>query len=235
MGIATLIQKIKTGSNEESCGLRSGNYSTVGLTPGLIELKVKHDGKAVSLTRNQDPKARINPLYAKISRPCPPFCIQPMQLAPDVDTIGELEMFDYIKLVSDGDESMLIIDSRITSWADKGTIPGSINIPWTSLITTQGASLRDIVDTLEYKFSVKLHQGKNYSDVAEALIKKEPQTVFDFSQAKTLVLFCNGAWCSQSTESIEALLNMGYPAEKLKYYRDGMQGWESLGLTTVKS
>jgi hypothetical protein len=26
---------------------------------------------------------------------------------------------------------------------------------------------------------------------------------------------------------------MGYPAEKLYYYRGGMQMWQSLGLTTV--
>ncbi|HEC05012.1 MAG TPA: rhodanese-like domain-containing protein, partial [Thiothrix sp.] len=25
----------------------------------------------------------------------------------------------------------------------------------------------------------------------------------------------------------------GYPADKIKYYRDGMQGWAILGLTTV--
>ena len=27
---------------------------------------------------------------------------------------------------------------------------------------------------------------------------------------------------------------MGYPAEKIKWYRGGMQDWEILGLATVK-
>ncbi len=33
----------------------------------------------------------------------------------------------------------------------------------------------------------------------------------------------------------KALLNLGYPPHKLKWYRGGMQSWEQLGLTTVKS
>ena len=46
-------------------------------------------------------------------------------------------------------------------------------------------------------------------------------------------MFCNGAWCGQSTESMKALTAIGYPEEKLKWYRGGMQSWLSLGLTTV--
>jgi rhodanese-related sulfurtransferase len=32
---------------------------------------------------------------------------------------------------------------------------------------------------------------------------------------------------------IKALLEVGYPAEKIKYYRGGMQAWTSLGLSVV--
>ena len=56
---------------------------------------------------------------------------------------------------------------------------------------------------------------------------------WDFSNAKQLILWCNGPWCGQSPRAIKALLSMGYPAEKLYYYRGGMQMWQSLGLTTV--
>jgi rhodanese-related sulfurtransferase len=44
-------------------------------------------------------------------------------------------------------------------------------------------------------------------------------------------LFCNGAWCGQSPASIRALLTMGYPQSKIKYYRGGMNDWKLLGLT----
>ena len=37
----------------------------------------------------------------------------------------------------------------------------------------------------------------------------------------------------QSSRAIQALLSLGYPAAKLKYYRGGMQAWKLLGLTTV--
>ena len=49
------------------------------------------------------------------------------------------------------------------------------------------------------------------------------------------MLYCNGSWCSQSTRFIQVLLGYGYPAEKIKWYRGGMQAWEALGLTTVKA
>jgi rhodanese-related sulfurtransferase len=55
----------------------------------------------------------------------------------------------------------------------------------------------------------------------------------DFSQAKTLVLYCNGPWCGQTPSSIEALLDLGYPANRLKWYRGGMQAWQGLGFPIV--
>ena len=57
---------------------------------------------------------------------------------------------------------------------------------------------------------------------------------WDFSNAKTLVLFCNGMWCGQSPNNIKSLLKIGYPAHKLKWYRGGMQDWSILGLTVIK-
>ena len=59
--------------------------------------------------------------------------------------------------------------------------------------------------------------------------------VWDFDNARTLVMFCNGPWCGQSSTTIQALLKIGYSAHKILWYRGGMQDWESLGLTTTKS
>jgi len=33
---------------------------------------------------------------------------------------------------------------------------------------------------------------------------------------------------------MKTLLAFGYPAEKIKWFRGGMQTWQVLGLTTVK-
>jgi rhodanese-related sulfurtransferase len=112
----------------------------------------------------------------------------------------------------------MVIDSRTPSWVKKGTIPGSINLPWTSLNTQRGgADPISIAEIITEKFGVT-----------------ENDDLWEFSDAKTLVLFCNGMWCGQSPNNIKSLINLGYPAHKLKWYRGGMQNWHTLGLTTVK-
>jgi len=189
----------------------------VNITNEISFIDVEHNGKEVRIQRNQSLDNLVNSEYAKTSRKCPPFCIQPYNLGNGVETIGELELLNYLKKSSSGDNSILIIDSRTKDWAKKGTIPGSINIPWTLLKPEAGADPFEVAELLEKKFGAINIEG-----------------LWNFSNAKTLVLFCNGMWCGQSPSSIKTLLRFGYPAEKLKWYRGGMQDWEILGLTVVK-
>ncbi|MCK5395182.1 MAG: rhodanese-like domain-containing protein [Gammaproteobacteria bacterium] len=188
----------------------------VGISKGVIEVAVKHNGKAATISRNQDNKNTVNPAFAKTSRPCPPFCIQPAILAPGVETIAEVEMIDYISKMSAGDDTILVVDSRTPDWVKKGTIPGAKNLPWTKLNPAKGADPVSILEILEEEFGVTESEG-----------------LLNFSKAKTLVMFCNGMWCGQSPNNIKNLLKFGYPAHKIKWYRGGMQDWEILGLTTV--
>lgn len=189
----------------------------VRITQELEYVDVLHEGKPVRIQRNQDPDARISDRYALTSRKCPPFCIQPAVIAPGVETIGEIELLAYLKQMAAGDETILVIDSRTPDWVEKGTIPGSVNIPWTTLNPEAGADPFEIADILEQRFGVRGTEG-----------------LWDFSNARTLVLFCNGMWCGQSPTNIRTLLQFGYPADRLKWYRGGMQDWEALGLTVVK-
>ena len=189
----------------------------VNITSELDKVEVMHQGQKITIQRNQDNANTINPNYARTSRPCPPFCIQPAKLAEGVETVAELEVLDYLERISNGDSSIMVIDSRKPGWLENGTIPGSVNIPWTSLTPAQGADPFDIADILEKKFGARATEG-----------------LWDFSAAKTLVLFCNGMWCGQSPSNIRTLLRFGYPASKLKWYRGGMQNWESLGLTVAR-
>ncbi|MDH5573146.1 MAG: rhodanese-like domain-containing protein [Gammaproteobacteria bacterium] len=200
------------------CSYAQAEKLAVGITPELPSVTVKHNGKPVTIMRNQDTNNTVNPAFAKTSRNCPPFCIQPSTLAPGVETIAETEVLHYLKAMSDGDDSILVIDSRTPDWAEKGTIPGAINLPWTKLNPAKGADPLSIADIMTGKFGVKEMEG-----------------LWDFSNAKTLVMFCNGMWCGQSPNNILNLLKFGYPANKIKWYRGGMQDWEILGLTTVKS
>ena len=189
----------------------------VKITPDMASVSVMHNGKKTSITRNQDQENTVNPAFAKTSRKCPPFCIQPAVLAPGVETIAEVEVLDYLSKMSAGDDSILVVDSRTPDWVAKGTIPGAVNIPGTALNPAKGADPISIGEIMVGKFGVKEMEG-----------------LWDYSNARTLVLFCNGMWCGQSPNNIQNLLKFGYPADKIKWYRGGMQDWEILGLSTVK-
>jgi hypothetical protein len=55
----------------------------------------------------------------------------------------------------------------------------------------------------------------------------------DAGVAHQLLLWCNSPSCGQSPRVIKRLLDVGYPPQKLKHYRGGMQMWQPWGLTTV--
>jgi len=188
----------------------------VNITADMPSMEVMHNGQKVAIQRNQNQDNNVNPAFAKTSRKCPPFCIQPGELAPGVDTIGELEMMGYLKKMSDGDKSIMVIDSRTPDWVAKGTIPGAVNIPWDKLNIGKSDPIT-VQEILEKQLGAKQSEG-----------------FWNFDAAKTLVMFCNGSWCGQSPTNIKGLLKIGYPASKIKWYRGGMQDWELLGLTTVK-
>ncbi len=206
----------------------------VGITPKLMSVKVKHNGHDVEIKRNQDNGAVVIPAFAKTSRPCPPFCIQPMSLGKGIQTIGEVEVINYAKKMSDGDKNIVLVDSRTPDWVAKGTIPSAVNVSWVELTPKKGATTEGIMKVMAEKFGVTVAKGMDDVDVDEAIAGGDTSKVFDFSKAKTLVMFCNGMWCGQSPASIAALRKFGYPADKIKYFRGGMQTWQVLGLTTVK-
>ena len=194
----------------------SADKIEVNITPEMASVDVMHDGKKITIRRNQDQNNIVNPDFSRTSRKCPPFCIQPAVVAPGVETIAELEVLAYLDKMSAGDDSILVVDSRTPDWVKRGTIPGSINIPWTNLNTAMGADPISISEIMVGTFGVKELEG-----------------LWDYSDARTLVMFCNGAWCGQSPNNIMTLLKFGYPADRIKWYRGGMQDWEILGLSTV--
>ena len=189
----------------------------VKITADLAAVEVMHGDETIVIQRNQDEANTVNPAFAKTSRKCPPFCIQPTRLAPGVETIGEDEVIRYAKLMSDGDASIVLVDSRTPDWVGRGTIPSAINQPWTTLNPAKGADPISIAEIMEDVFNVQSNEE-----------------LMDFSECKTAVMFCNGMWCGQSPNNIRNLLKFGYPSHKIKWYRGGMQDWEILGLTTVK-
>lgn len=170
------------------------NGVEVGITKDIPSVALP-DGAVIE--RTQDTEAVIEGEFARKARACPPFCVQPMVPVDGVTTIGELELLAMLQ-----DPEAVVIDSRVADWYQRGTIPGTINIPYTQIVD---------------------HLGELGCEI-------------DFDgwaceAAKPVALFCNGSWCGQSPTAIKAMVKAGYPAERIYYYRGGMQAWQLLGLT----
>lgn len=140
----------------------------------------------------------------------------PMKLDEDLETYGELEILYTLKEMKTNSD-LVLVDSRTEKWFKYRTIPGAINMPFRYFKER---------DDFEFQFDFAMQ----YLGAI-----KDPDGDYDFENAKTMVIFCNGPWCSQSPDMIFALMEAGYPHEKLKWYRGGMQDWLSAGMTSTRN
>ena len=184
----------------------------VKITEKIPYVTIDDSGTTVKISRIQDTHNRLTDDFTKTSRACPPHCFQPIKPVDGVKTIGELELIDFIKNKVYKKKGILV-DARLKKWFELETIPGSINIPFTLAV----------VDSDKVKKALFKALGA----------KEKGDGTYDFSEAKDLVVFCNGLWCGSSVKFIKHMVAKGYPKEKLHYYRAGLQGWKLLGLTTV--
>ena len=172
----------------------------VGITADTMSVIVQTADGPVEIMRNQDTEARLGEPWVRTSRPCPNFCIQPMSPAPGVTTIGELEVLEFLQ-----SSDAVLVDGRIRSEYEQGTIPGAISVPYTEAADRLG----------EFGCEVDFDGWICEADVP------------------AVVLFCNGPWCGQSPTAARRMIEAGFPAEKIFYYRGGMQSWNMLGLTVI--
>lgn len=151
-----------------------------------VELK---DGP-VTITRKKTPPAIIRGF------------LQPMVPAEGVTPVGEIDVIEAM-----GREDSMIVDMRQQDHVVQlGTIPGSVNIPFTEVAMNMD------------QFGCE-SQGNGW----------------DCSTATTKVYaFCNSSTCPQSPRGIRSMIAEGYPAEMIYYYRGGYQEWTIHGLTTVE-
>lgn len=104
------------------------------------------------------------------------------------------------------DPQAVVVDGRIRPEYQAGTIPGAISIPY-----TEAADRLDLLGC-ELDFD-------GFDCNVEGL--------------KSVALFCNGPWCGQSPTAARRMIEAGFPAERIYYYRGGMQVWRMLGLTVM--
>jgi rhodanese-related sulfurtransferase len=171
----------------------------VNIRPDRPTVTVQTPDGPVEIGRIQDNDHEVTGEWARTSRACPPFCIQPISPAEGVTTIGELELLDML-----ADPEVLVIDSRTPDWFEGGSIPGAVNMPYDRMVDRLGE------------------------------LGCEPHfDGWDCENARRVALFCNGLWCGQSPTAIRAMISEGYPADRISYYRGGMQSWRVLGLTVT--
>ena len=126
--------------------------------------------------------------------------LQPLVPVPGVHPVGEIEILEALS-----DRNAIVLDMRDTNDRVKGTIPGSVGIPYTEV----AARMNEL-----------------------GCKKKGSQR--DCASAKKVYAFCNGPGCPPSPMAIKAMTRDGFPANKIYYYRGGMLDWDALGLTSVK-
>ena len=193
-------------------------------------VEVSHNGKKVTLEREIHPKCLDIPImhdyiwegdYAikEIPAECKAMFvtsvgqIQPISIHPEVETYGEMEVMHFVKEMQ-SDTGKILVDTRGEDWFEGRSIPGAVNIPH-----------HDIGESEEFQ--------TDFLKALKIMQVKKKNGKYDFSNAKTMVLFCNGSWCSQSPKMIKELIAMGYPTEKLKWYRGGMHDWLNLSMTST--
>ena len=184
----------------------------VKITKDIPYVTIKDSGVEVKIKRIQDTSNILTDDFVRTSRPCPPHCIQKIKAVDGVKTIAELELIDFIKNKVYKKKGILV-DARLKKQFELESIPGAINIPF----TIAEVKSKKVKDALFKALGAKIKEDGSY----------------DFSNAKELVVFCSGLWCGASPRFIRAIVAAGYPKEKIYYYRDGLQAWKLLGLTTV--
>jgi len=100
----------------------------VNIRPDTASVTVATDNGAVEIQRIQNKEHRITGEFAKTSRACPPFCIQPMHPVDGTTAIGELELLDLLQ-----DENAVVVDARTIEWYLEETIPGSVHISYVEI------------------------------------------------------------------------------------------------------
>lgn len=209
----------------------------VKITSERESVTVQHEGKPFVIQREQDPAHVVDAMWAKTSRKCPPFCLQPNVPVPGTHAVGEIELLDFMEQkVNTG--TGVLIDARLPSWYLQGTIPGSINIPFT--VFGEVPTADDVDKALKMLGAVR---RPNVGGFVRSLEKRfagwgwfgaDMKTAYwDFTEAKEVLLWCNGPWCGQSPRAIKNLVKLGYPADRIYYYRGGMQMWKVMGLASV--
>ncbi|MCX7557959.1 rhodanese-like domain-containing protein [Sulfitobacter sp. F26204] len=166
------------------------------------------NGAQVTIARDNPDALQRAAAFVSTGESCGGSCIAPMQVAAGVETLGESEVLDFLVSQVAGGQG-LMVDARAPVDRAKGFIPGTVSLPHNTL--APGNAFRD--------------------EILQALGARAFDGVFNFADARALLVYDNGPSSDDSGRLVENLLQAGYPPEKILYYRGGMQVWSLLGFS----
>ena len=168
------------------------------------------NGEEIVISRASTVDPSTLTALASVSSTCTAPCLSPMVVAQGVATFGEMEVIEFLSTTAEAGDGLLI-DARLPDHRGLGFIPASVNIPAATLAPTN--PFRD--------------------EILMALGAEKLQGIFSFEDVMALTIFDGGPATSDAQTLITDLIEVGYPADKIFYYRGGMQVWATLGLSTT--
>lgn len=168
------------------------------------------NGQEITISRSATLPDTSFDVVSRALSDCIQPCLSPMTAARNVATVGELDVIDFMSTAIENGNGLLV-DARLPEARAVAHIPASVNIPAATVAETN--PFRD--------------------EILMALGAEHYQGIFNFDGAMDLIIFDDGPATQDAPTFITDMLAAGYPADKISYYRGGMQVWTTLGLTTT--
>ncbi|TVZ28657.1 rhodanese-related sulfurtransferase [Gillisia sp. Hel_I_86] len=170
-----------------------------------------------------------------------------------VEAIGMPEMDQIAELIERNKD---ISDIRTPKRAKNHMVPISINknpglvevdTTWGSIQPMEAAKGVPTVGELEVfhhkKMNLSIIDARKSDTFEEVSIPGSKNIPYDkivermgeLDKNHPSIFFCNGPQCPQSSTAIKKLIDAGYPANKILYYRGGMHDWITLGLPVQRA
>lgn len=166
------------------------------------------NGERIKISRDNPQAAQFAMRFATAPGGCGAPCIAPMQVARGVPTLDETAVLAFLVEQVAGNVG-LMVDARLPQDRAMGFIPGTVSLPHATVAETN--SFRD--------------------DILKALGARAFEGVYNFADARELLIYDHGPSSDDAGHLVRNLLAAGYPIDKIKYYRGGMQVWSVLGFS----
>jgi len=185
-----------------------GCFASGAIAQDAVEASFVFQGQTLNIAQASRADLDRLAVVSRQSEDCTGICIAPLLAVEGIETVAEFDVITFIaETVAAG--GGLLIDSRPLDARDAGAIAASISVP---------TELLDAANPFR-------------NDILVAMGAREFEGTLNFADAMPLMVYDNGPLANDAARSVSLLVEAGYPREKIKYYRGGLQVWTALGLS----